>query len=157
MRTFEDFTVGKTETFGDYLVTEEEIIEFAQKYDPQPFHTDPVFAKNAFHGQLISSGWMTCSIMMRLLCDHVLTQSHSIGSPGVERLRWIRPVHGGDNLKVTTECTSARRSKSNPDLGIIQYAIKVSNQKDEAVLKLSTTVMLLTRAAVKNQKTSHQN
>jgi len=149
MKIFEDFIVGSTDSFGDYLITEEEIIEFATKYDPQPFHTDPEFAKKSFYGRLIASGWMTCSVMMRLLCDHFLTDSSSVGSPGVEKLRWIRPVFAGDRLKASATVVEARESKSKPGIGIVNYKVDVFNQKDEMVMSLTSTGMFLTRAGVK--------
>ncbi len=148
MKTFEDFIIGDEKIFGDYLVTQQEIIEFATKYDPQPFHTDPEFAKKSFHGQLISSGWMTCAIMMRIFCDDFLISSSSIGSPGVEKLRWIKPVYVGDRLKVMVKNLNARISKSNPNMGIVNYKVDVLNQKDEIVMTLTSTGMFLTRAAV---------
>lgn len=148
MKVFEDFIIGTEETFGDYLVTEQEIIEFATKYDPQPFHTDPEFAKKSFHGQLIGSGWMTCSIMMRMLCDNFLLNTRSIGSPGVEKLRWIKPVCVNDRLKVAAKIISARKSKSNPSMGIVNYKVDVLNQKDEIVMTLFSTGMFLTQAGI---------
>ncbi|PCI47631.1 MAG: dehydratase [Alphaproteobacteria bacterium] len=150
MKAFEDFIVGAKKNFGDYLVTEAEIIEFARKYDPQPIHTDPEFAKKSFHGQLIASGWLTCSIMMRMLCDDFLTDSSSIGSPGVEKLRWIRPVFVGDRLKASATILTARLSKSKPGVGIMNYKVDVLNQKDEMVMTLTSTGMFLTRAAAKD-------
>jgi len=151
MRVFEDFTVGTKETFGHYLITEEEIIEFATKYDPQPFHIDPEFAKKSFYGQLIASGWMTGSVTMRMLCDKFLINSSSIGSPGVDKMRWIRPVFSGDILNVSITCLEARESKSKPGVGIVHYSIETRNQKDEIVMTLTSTGMFLTRAAVDKQ------
>lgn len=147
MKVFEDFTPGSREEFGDYLITEEEIIEFAKKYDPQPFHTDREFAKKSFHGELIASGWMTCSVMMRMLCDNFLTNSSSIGSPGVDNIRWKIPVFAGDRLKIIVECQQARESKSKPGVGIVNYMVNVINQKDETVMSLSSAGMFLTRDA----------
>ena len=147
MRVFEDFTVGASETFGDYLITEQEIIEFATKYDPQPFHTDPEFAKKSFHGQLIASGWMTGAVTMRLICDHVLTNSSSIGSPGIDNLRWLKPVYVDDRLKATVTVIAARESKSKPGVGIINYEVATLNHNDEIVMTIKTTGMFLTRAA----------
>ncbi|WP_339861150.1 MaoC family dehydratase [Paremcibacter congregatus] len=152
MLTFEDFTTGQITEFGDYLVTEEEIIEFATKYDPQPFHTDPKFAAKSFHGKLIGSGWMTTAIMMRMLCDNALTNSSSIGSPGVDNLRWIKPVYAGDRLRVHCEILSARESKTRPGVGIVVQKVAVLNQNDEAVMTLQPTSMYLTRIAAAQQQ-----
>jgi len=151
MKVFEDFKVGPPEIFGDYLITEQEMIEFAQKYDPQPFHTDPEFAAKNFHGKLIASGWMTCSVMMRIFCDDFLTDSSSIGSPGVDKIRWVKPVYVGDRLKVAVECLEARESKSKPGVGIVSYSVEVLNQNDDVVMTLSSAGMFLTRAAVEQQ------
>ncbi len=150
MRVFEDFVVGATETFGDYLITEQEIIEFATKYDPQPFHTDPEFAGKSFFGRLIASGWMTGAVTMRLICDHVLTNSSSIGSPGIDNLRWLKPVYANDRLKATVKVLAARESKSRPGVGIVNYKIDTLNHKDEMVMSIKTTGMFLTRTAVKD-------
>lgn len=151
MITYEYFHVGDKSEFGDYLVTEAEIIEFSTKYDPQPIHTDTAFAANSFHGQLIASGWLTAAIMMRLLCDHIMKDSSGIGSPGVDQLRWLRPVVAGDRLKATVEVTATRESKSKPGVGIVNYDIAVFNGKEQPVMTLSSTGMFLTKAAVANQ------
>ncbi len=154
MVTFEDFHVGETSKFGDYLITEEEIIAFAEKYDPQPFHTDPEFAKNSFHGRLIASGWMTCAIMMRLLCDEILINSSSIGSPGVDNIRWLKPVYAGDRLSIVATILEARESKSKPGLGIVNYEVAVLNQDQKRVMTVKSTGMFLTKAAVAQQAAS---
>lgn len=151
MITFEHFKIGATDSFGDYLITEKEIIEFATKYDPQPFHTDPEFARRSFHGELIASGWMTCSVMMRMLCDNLLTNSSSIGSPGIEKLRWIRPVYVNDRLSVSVTALDVRLSKSKPGVGIVNYKVDVLNQKDDLVMTLTSTGMFLTLEAVRQQ------
>ena len=152
MKVIEDFQVGKTDVFGDYLITEEEIIEFATKYDPQPFHIDPDFAAKSFHGQLIASGWMTGAITMRLICDHQLTDSTSIGSPGIDKLRWIRPVYAGDRLKASVKVLETRESRSKPGMGIVNYEVITLNHKDEVVMSITTTGMFLTRAAYEAQE-----
>jgi len=150
MITFDDFEVGAITEFGDYLVTEEEIIEFAQKYDPQPFHLDPELAAKTPFGDLISSGWMTCSIFMRMLCDNVLNGSTSIGSPGVDELRWKRPVFAGDRLRVRSEVKEARQSRKRPEMGTTRNYVEVYNQKNEVVMSMTTNGMFLTREGLKN-------
>jgi len=151
MKVFEDFEVGATDIFGDYLITEQEIIEFAEKYDPQPIHTDPEFAKRSFHGGLIASGWLTCGVMMRMMCDHILTKSTSIGSPGVDNLRWLTPVKPGDRLRVSVKILSARKSQSKPGIGIINYEVKLLNQLDKPVMTLTSAGLFLTRAGLDQQ------
>jgi len=151
MKTFEDFQVGVTSKFGDYVITEEEIIAFAKKYDPQPFHTDPEFARKSFHGRLIASGWMTCAVMMRLLCDEILINSSSIGSPGVDNIRWLKPVYAGDRLSIAATILTARESKSKPGLGVVNYEVAVLNQDQEKVMTVKSTGMFLTKAALARQ------
>lgn len=150
MITLDDFKVGTIAEFGDYLVTEEEIIEFAKKYDPQPFHTDPELAAKTPFGGLIASGWMTCSIFMRMLCDNVLNKTASIGSPGVDELRWKRPVFAGDRLRVKSEILEVRQSKKRPEMGTTKNHVEVYNHKDEVVMTMTTNGMFLTREGVKN-------
>lgn len=143
---YEDFEVGMTREFGDHLVTKQEIIEFAEKYDPHPFHLSEEEAAKTHFGALASSGWMTCAIMMRMVCDDFLLNSSSVGSPGVDELRWLKPVFVNDRLRGKVEVVSSRLSESKPDLGIVRYKMLVFNQKDEMVLSLIANGMFLTRA-----------
>ncbi len=133
-RYFEDYQVGEVNEFGDRLVTEQEIIEFALKYDPQPFHVDPAAARESMFGGLIASGWLTASIGMRLLVDHFISRKASIGSPGVDELRWLKPVRPGDRLRVRTTTLETRRSRSKPDRGAVQQRMEVLNQHGETVM-----------------------
>lgn len=118
-RWFEDFAVGQSDEFGDHLVTEAEIIEFAQRFDPQPFHVDPVAAAQSSFGGLVASGWMSCSVLMRMMCDHFISPASSMGSPGLDELRWLRPVRPGDRLHVRVSILEVRRSTSRPDRGSV--------------------------------------
>jgi acyl dehydratase len=133
-RYFEDYTVGETMEFGDYLITQEEVIEFARKYDPQPFHTDPVAAQSSSFGGLVASGWMTGGVMMRLLVDNFISPVSSMGSPGIDEVRWLMPVRPGDRLSVRITVLESRRSQSKPDRGVIQLLQEARNQNGEVVM-----------------------
>ena len=131
---FEDFEVGTTEEFGEYLVTEEEILEFASKYDPQAFHLSDEAAKATLFGGLCASGWHTCAIAMRMLVDNMPESNKSLGSPGIDELRWTKPVLPRDTLRVKTTVLSKTNSRSRPDLGSLQMQNEVFNQKNELVM-----------------------
>jgi len=131
---FEDFEVGTTEEFGEYLVTEEEILEFASKYDPQAFHLSDEAAKATLFGGLCASGWHTCAIAMRMLVDNMPESNKSLGSPGIDELRWTKPVFPGDTLRVKTTVLSKTNSRSRPDVGSLQMQNEVFNQKNELVM-----------------------
>ncbi|QRQ86517.1 MaoC family dehydratase [Cupriavidus oxalaticus] len=133
MLYFEDFEVGSRRELGSYVVTEEELLAFARQYDPQPFHIDKEAAANSIYGGLISSGWMTCSIMMRLLVLSTTGKSASMGSPGVDEIRWIKPVYAGDTLTVVLNVLDTRASQSKPDRGIVHTQWEATNQRGELV------------------------
>jgi len=135
-RFFEDFRPGEVLEFGDYLVTEEEIVDFAKRYDPQPFHVDHEAAQRSIYGGLIASGWMTGSIVMRLLVDNFISPLSSMGSPGVEEIRWTKPVRPGDRLKLRVTVVETRRSQSKPDRGIVQVQEEAINQDGETVMSI---------------------
>lgn len=130
---FEDFEVGRTIDVGSRTVTEEEIIEFATKFDPQPFHVDKDVAAHSLYGGIIASGWHTCAMMMRMMVDGFLRDAASLGSPGVEEIRWIKPVRGGDTLTVTTTAVETRPSSSKPDRGVVFTLWQAKNQHGELV------------------------
>jgi len=130
---FEDFEPGKTIDVGSRTVSEEEIIEFASKYDPQPFHIDKDAAAKSIYGGIIASGWHTCGMIMRLMVDGFLKEAASLGSPGVDEIRWIKPVRGGDTLHVTTTALDAKPSGSKPDRGVIVTLWEAKNQHGELV------------------------
>ncbi|EYS92995.1 dehydratase [Cupriavidus sp. UYMSc13B] len=133
MLYFEDFEVGSRRELGSYLVTEEEILAFARQYDPQPFHIDKEAAAKSIYGGVISSGWMTCSIMMRLLVLSTTGKSASMGSPGVDEIRWLKPVYAGDTLTVVLNVLDTRPSQSKPDRGVVHTQWEATNQRGELV------------------------
>lgn len=138
MRYFEDFHVGEIMPLGPYTVSEEEIIEFAKKYDPQFFHADPIAAKESVFGGIIASGWHTASIFMRMQYDSFLYDSKTIASPGTEKIDWLIPVRPGDTLTGTNEVINTRVSKSKPDRGLVECRVIINNHHDDMVMRLTT-------------------
>jgi acyl dehydratase len=143
MNYFEDFQLNEIYQLKEYRVSEEEILEFANKYDPQSYHIDPVAAAKSPFGSLIASGWHTAAIFMRMQCDSFLNQSHCLGSPGVDHLRWIAPVRPGDCLHGENKIIQLRQSKSKPDRGIVQSAVSIYNHNNALVMSLETTAFFL--------------
>ena len=131
--------------FGPILVEEADVIDFARHYDPQPFHTDRDLAKNSVHGGLIASGWHTTCLAMRLLVDNFVSKVASIGSPGVDEIRWLKPVRPGDKLSVRVTIRDARRSRSKPDRGIITTLVEVLNQDLDIVMSMKGAGFYLCR------------
>ncbi|WP_435116884.1 MaoC family dehydratase [Halolamina sp. C58] len=140
---FEDLTVGETDEFGTYDVTEEEIVEFAGQYDPQPFHTDPEEAAETIYGGLIASGWHTCAMTMRLLVDGHFDDSAAMGARGVEELRFPRPVRPGDSLSVRTEILE--KTVDSADRGTARVRSETVTENDELVLSMTSEVMYARR------------
>ena len=128
-RFFEDYQTGSVHEFGSLTISQEEIISFARRFDPQVFHLDPESAKQTMYGGLIASGWHTSSLMMRLFVDHYLSHNASLGSPGVDELRWYKPVRPGDELSIRVTVTQTRRSRSKPDRGVLHSFVEVLNPK----------------------------
>lgn len=142
----EDFAVGSLYEFGDATLSEAEIIDYAQRYDPQYFHTDVERAKGGPFGGLVASGWQTCGVLMRLMVDNgFIPAKASLGSPGVDAVRWPHPVRPGDRLRVRAMVLEARRSKSKPDRGIVESHVEMLNQRDETVLTMKTVLLVLAR------------
>lgn len=142
-RYYDDFAVGEIFTLGSVQVDEAEIIEFATRFDPQTFHIDPVAAADSVYGGLIASGWHTGSLMMRLLAEHFLGPS-SMGSPGLDELRWLAPVRPDDTLTLQVEVLKMRPSASKPDRGILQMSHEMFNQDQVTVIR-SVANMLIAR------------
>lgn len=146
MRHFEDVEVGATASFGRYEVTREEVIEFASKYDPQPFHLDDDAAAKTYFGRLSASGWHTCAMTMRMLVENMKgSEQAGLGSPGVDSLRWLKPVYPGDTLRCVTEVREKRRSRSRPEMGSFKSTVRVFNQNDEQVLELQSIGLIRVR------------
>lgn len=133
-RYFEDYLPGAVYEFGSIVMEEKEMIDFATCYDPQAFHINPEAARKSVFGGLIASGWQTGAVSMRLLVDHYLSHVASLGSLGVDELRWLKPVRPGDELSIRVTVLEARRSQSKPDRGIVRSLIEVMNQNREVVM-----------------------
>ena len=136
MRYFEDFPEGLVLELGEVALSEDEIVAFARQFDPQPMHTDPVAARDSIYGGLIASGWHTVGAYMRLLVDGVLGDSASVGSPGVDNLRWLKPVKPGDRLRAQLIVLEAKPSNSRPEWGIVRSRGEMTNQHDEVVMRV---------------------
>lgn len=145
---FEDFKEGSTLALGSKTVTPAEIIEFASEFDAQPMHLDEEAGKASLLGGLAASGWHTCAMFMRLLCDAFILDSTSEGSPGIDFVRWKRPVLAGDVLTGHGKIIATRRSKSRPNLGLVTMASHLTNQRGEVVLEMQNTGMYLSREAM---------
>ena len=133
---FEDFPPGDVRESGARTVTREEILAFAREFDPQPFHIDEAAAKQTIYGGLIASGWHTIAIYMRLMWDSYLKDTASLGSPGVDEVRWLTPVRPGDTLRARFTVVDAVPSRSKPDRGIVRSLSEVFNQRGEVVMTL---------------------
>ena len=147
-RYFEDYVPGSIYEFGAVMVEEKEILEFALRYDPQIFHVDPEAARATQFGGVVASGWHTAAMAMRLLVDNYLPRGASFGSPGVDELRWHKPVRPGDVLSVRVTIAGARRSESKPDRGIIRSFVEVLNQEHDVVTSWKGMAVLRCRDKV---------
>jgi acyl dehydratase len=147
-RYFEDYVEDSVHTFGSITVAGDEIVAFAKQFDPQSFHTDPEAAKQTPFGGLIASGWHTAALMMRLYVEHYLTHVASLASPGLDELRWLKPVRPGDQLSVRATVLKAVPSKSKPDRGVVTTRAEVLNQNDEAVMTMTLVNIIARRPAV---------
>jgi acyl dehydratase len=133
---WEDFPVGKVMDMGGVTVTREEITAFARQFDPQPFHLDEERARHTLFGGLAASGWHTAALAMRMWCDGVLLHTASNGSPGVDQLRWLKPVRPGDTLRLRVRVVDARPMASKPHLGLVRSEWTVLNQAEEPVMTM---------------------
>jgi acyl dehydratase len=135
LRYFDDYLPGATYDCGSVSVDQAEIISFAKAFDPQPFHVDPEVAASGPYGGLIASGWHTAALMMRQLVEHYVSAEASLGSPGLDEIRWPYPVRPGDTLRVRATVIEARRSLSKPDRGIVRTMAEAVNQDDRPVMR----------------------
>jgi acyl dehydratase len=148
MKYLEDFAVGQVMEFPPRTVSEDEIIAFARDYDPQPFHLDKEAAKQSLFGGLCASGWHTAGLMMRMLVDHMIGKYASMGSPGIDQLRWVKPVFPGDTLHLRGEVLDVKFSQSKPDRGVITTRYEMTNQKGETVLTMQGKGMYARRPQI---------
>ena len=148
MRYFEDLEVGAQTNFGSYEVTREEVLEFARKYDPQPFHLSDEEAAKTHFGRLAASGWHTCAMTMAVIARHVVDEEQAgLGSPGIDELRWRRPVFPGDTLHVRGKIVDKTPSRSKPEIGSFRSEMTVSNQDDQPVMTFTSIVLIRKRPA----------
>jgi acyl dehydratase len=145
--SFEDFPPGRLGIFGPRHVTREEIVAFAAEFDPQPMHLDDEAAKASMLNGLAASGWHLCSIMMRMMFDGFLGRTASLGSPGVNEVRWLAPLRPGDDLTLDVEVTEARVSRSRPDTGIVTFKAVVRNAAGQALCEMVSPIIVGRRAA----------
>jgi acyl dehydratase len=144
---FEDFYPGQDIDLGTRSVSEEEIIAFATAFDPQPFHVDREAAAQSIYGGVIASGWHTCSMMMRMVVDGLMAKSSSMGSPGLDGVRWLAPVRAGDTLNVRYQTTQVKASNSKPDRGVVWSKWVATNQHGETVCTVEGMGMFRRRSA----------
>lgn len=146
MLYFEDIEIGSKQSFGSYPVTREDVVEFAGKYDPQPFHLDDEAAAQTHFGRLSASGWHTCAMTMAMLVENMKSHRQAgLGSPGVDNLRWVKPVYPGDTLRCETEVLEKRRSKSRPEMGLFKSRARTFNQNGELVLEMVSNGLIVVR------------
>jgi len=143
---FEDLEIGAETYFGSYEVTRDEILEFARKYDPQPFHLSDEEAAKTHFGHIAASGWHTCAMTMAVLARHVVEEEQAgLGSPGVDELRWRRPVYPGDMLHVRGKIVDKTASRSKPEMGSFRSEMIVTNQADQPVMTFTSIVLIRRR------------
>ncbi|MCC6925658.1 MaoC family dehydratase [Novosphingobium sp.] len=143
---FEDLEVGSKAAFGRYEVTREEVIQFASAYDPQPFHLSDEAAAQTHFGRISASGWHTCAMTMRMLVDNITERKQAgLGSPGLDELRWLKPVYPGDVLRVESELLSKKQSQSRPEMGSFQSEVRVYNQDDMLVMTMKSIGLIRVR------------
>jgi len=146
MRYFEDLVIGAETDFGSYHVTREEVLDFARKYDPQPFHLSDEEAAKTHFGRLAASGWHTCAMTMAVIARHVVdNDQEGLGSPGVDELRWLKPVYPGDTLHVRGKLIEKTPSRSKPEIGSFRTETTVTNQDDVPVMRFTSIVLIRRR------------
>lgn len=144
---WEDFTPGRVFEHGPRLVTREEIVAFAAEFDPQPMHLDEEAARATMLGGLSASGWHACCILMRMCTDGFVLNSHSMGAPGVDEVRWLLPIRPGDELILRATVQEVRASRSRPDMGFVKFLFELRNASGAVAMTLTTSLMMGRRAA----------
>ena len=144
---FEDFSVGWTAEYGPRRVTREEIIGFAAQFDPQPMHLDEEAAANSMLRGLSGSGWHLCSLMMRMMADGFITRAASLGSPGVDEVRWLRPLRAGESVRVRATVLETRASRSRPQLGFVKFLFELLDSSGTVLMTLTVSPMFGRRDA----------
>ena len=147
MRYFEDFAPGQVIELGSRTITKDGIVAFAREFDPQPFHTDEAAAARSIFGGLLASGWHTGSLAMRILYDGLLKDTVSLGSPGIDELRWLKPVRPGDTLSLRMTILETIPSRTKPDRGLVRSLMEMRNQHGEVVLTIRGLSLLGRRPA----------
>lgn len=146
MQYLEDIKVGQKASYGQYHVTREEVLDFARKYDPQPFHLDDDAAAKTHFGRISASGWHTAAMTMAMLVENLKENKQAgLGSPGLDELRWLKPVYPGDTLRVESEITEVRPSRSRPEMGSIHSTVTVFNQDNVPVMTMKSIGLVATR------------
>jgi acyl dehydratase len=138
---WEDFELGAVTVYGPRLVTREEIVAFAAEFDPQPMHLDEEAARATMLGGLGASGWHTCCLFMRIIADGFILNSSSMGGPGVEEVRWLKPLRPGTRIRVRAKVLETRASKSRPEMGLAKFFYEVLDETDAPLMTLTTTMM----------------
>jgi acyl dehydratase len=146
-RHWEDFEPGSVTVYGPRLVTREEIVAFAAEFDPQPMHLDEAAAANTLLGGLGASGWHTCCLLMRLITEGFLLDSASMGAPGVDEVRWLKPVRPGTQIRVRVTVVDKRVSSSRPEMGFVKFQYEVLDEQDMVLTTLVSSMMMLRREA----------
>jgi acyl dehydratase len=145
---FEDLEVGSESDFGSYQVTREEVLEFASKYDPQPFHLSDDEAAKTHFGRIAASGWHTAAMVMAVIARKVVGEKQAgLGSPGIDELRWLKPVYPGDTLHVRGKIVEKRESRSKPEIGSFRTETTVTNQDGVPVMTFTSIVLMRRRPA----------
>lgn len=147
MIAFEDFVVGETVAAGSIAVSQDDIVAYASRYDAQDFHVDPEAAKASFVGTLIASGWHSCGLLMRLIAENLLPDATGMGAPGIDEVKWLRPVKPGDVLSARRTVLEAKASRSRPEMGLVRFRFALLNQRDEPVLEQVNWIMFGRRGA----------
>jgi len=138
---WEDFESGAVAVYGPRLVTREEIVAFAAEFDPQPMHLDEAAASATLLGGLGASGWHSCCLVMRMICDGFILDSSSMGGPGIEEVRWLAPLRPGTRIRVRSTVNDKRESKSRPDMGLVKFTFEVLDEADAPLTTMTTTLM----------------